>query len=104
MMAREAILKRLTEMDLYRGTADNAMQLPICSRSGDIVEPRLKPQWFVNTESMAARALKSVVDGELKLIPEEHNQVSIYQKKKIHEHNFCYFYYFLFFFVHPLFL
>ena len=74
--AREAILKKLTEMELYRGTADNAMQLPICSRSGDIVEPRLKPQWFVNTESMAARALKSVVDGELKLIPEEHNQVS----------------------------
>ena len=103
--AREAILKRLTEMDLYRGTADNAMQLPICSRSGDIVEPRLKPQWFVNTESMAARALKSVVDGELKLIPEEHNQVSIYLKKKdSHAQLLLFLLFYFFFFVHPLFL
>ncbi len=57
--AREQILAKLTELGHYRGTADNAMQLPICSRSGDVVEPRLKPQWFVNTEAMAATAYKS---------------------------------------------
>ena len=73
--AREQVLQKLTDLGLYRGTANNPMQIPICSRSGDIVEPRLKPQWFVNTTSMAARALKSVEDGELKLIPAEHKQV-----------------------------
>jgi valyl-tRNA synthetase len=75
--AREQILAQLTDLGLYRGTENNAMQLPICSRSGDIVEPRLKPQWFVNTTSMAARALKSVEDGELKLIPADHKHVSL---------------------------
>ena len=73
--ARELVLKKLTDLDMYRGTADNAMQLPICSRSGDIVEPRLKPQWYVNTTDMAARAMKSVEDGELRLIPSEHKAV-----------------------------
>jgi valyl-tRNA synthetase len=74
--AREQILKKLDAMGLYRGTENNPMQIPICSRSGDIVEPRLKPQWFVNTTSMAARALKSVENGELKIIPAEHKAVS----------------------------
>ena len=57
--AREQIRAKLDEMGLYRGVADNKMELPVCSRSGDIVEPRLKPQWFVNTESMAATAFEA---------------------------------------------
>ena len=35
------------------------MKLDICSRSGDIIEPVLKPQWFVNCNSMAAAGKKS---------------------------------------------
>ena len=57
--AREQIRSKLDAMGLYRGVADNPMELPVCSRSGDIVEPRLKPQWFVNTEAMAATAFES---------------------------------------------
>jgi valyl-tRNA synthetase len=76
--AREMVLQKLTNLGMYRGTADNAMQLPICSRSGDIVEPRLKPQWYVNTTDMAARAMKSVEDGELRLIPSEHKAVRFF--------------------------
>ena len=34
------------------------MRLGICSRSGDIVEPMLRPQWYVDCEGMAAAALK----------------------------------------------
>jgi valyl-tRNA synthetase len=57
--AREQIRTKLDAMGLYRGVANNPMELPVCSRSGDIVEPRLKPQWFVNTEAMAATAFES---------------------------------------------
>ena len=54
--AREAILAKMKELKLFRGTEENEMQIPTCSRSKDIIEPRLKPQWYVNTEKMAAAA------------------------------------------------
>ena len=36
----------LKEEGLFRGTAGNAMRLGLCSRSGDVIEPVLKPQWY----------------------------------------------------------
>ena len=56
--ARVAVLAALKEKKLYRDTKPNPMKLDICSRSGDIIEPLLKPQWFVNCNSMAAAAQK----------------------------------------------
>lgn len=56
--ARAAVLAALKEKKLYRDTKPNPMKLDICSRSGDIIEPLLKPQWFVNCNSMAAAAQK----------------------------------------------
>ena len=32
---------------LFRGKVDNKMRLGICSRSNDIIEPMIKPQWCV---------------------------------------------------------
>ena len=49
------------------------MQIPICSRSGDIIEPRLTPQWWVNCKEMAKRSTDAVRDGSLELIPSFHN-------------------------------
>ena len=37
----------LQSKGLFRGTADNAMRLGLCSRSKDVIEPVLKPQWWV---------------------------------------------------------
>lgn len=70
--ARIAMEKKLEELGLYRGKAPNPMRLGICSRSGDIVEPMMTPQWYVNCNSMAQRACDAVRDGSLKLIPDFH--------------------------------
>lgn len=50
------------------------MQVPRCSRTGDIIELQLKEQWFINCKKMAARAYKAVEKGSLKLDPSFHNQ------------------------------
>ena len=68
--ARWKVVKALKDLDLYRGERDHPMTLPICSRSGDVVEPLLKPQWFLKTAKMAERALKAVQEGDLKLKPD----------------------------------
>ncbi|CAG0894558.1 unnamed protein product, partial [Cyprideis torosa] len=68
--ARKAVLAALKEKGLYRGTKDNPMVVPVCSRSKDIVEPLIKPQWYVRCDEMAKRAVDSVANGDLRLIPD----------------------------------
>ena len=43
--ARKAVMIALEELKLLRDVKDNPMFVPICSRSKDVVEPILKPQW-----------------------------------------------------------
>ncbi|EYB94257.1 hypothetical protein Y032_0173g387 [Ancylostoma ceylanicum] len=70
--ARKAVIEALKKRGLYRGSEDNAMVVPICSRSKDIIEPLLKAQWYVKCDEMARRAVAAVESGELKLIPDYH--------------------------------
>ncbi|XP_069121491.1 LOW QUALITY PROTEIN: valine--tRNA ligase-like [Argopecten irradians] len=72
--ARVAVLEGLKKKGLYRETKDNPMVVPICSRSKDVIEPLLKPQWYVSMQSMADKAVKAVREGELKLIPDMHDK------------------------------
>jgi len=68
--ARTALLSALQDKGLYRGSKDNPMVVPICSRSKDVIEPLLKPQWYVNCKEMARKAIDAVNSGELKIIPD----------------------------------
>ncbi|XP_046370269.2 valine--tRNA ligase-like [Haliotis rufescens] len=70
--ARIAVLQALKDKGLYRDTKDNPMVVPTCSRSKDVIEPLLKPQWYIDVKDMNAAAIKAVKDGELKIIPEMH--------------------------------
>ncbi|CAF3598968.1 unnamed protein product [Rotaria sp. Silwood1] len=67
--ARRQLLHDLKERGLYRDTKENEMIIPICSRSKDIIEPLLKPQWYVNCKTMAQRSIDAVRSKELKILP-----------------------------------
>ncbi|XP_030053250.1 valine--tRNA ligase, mitochondrial isoform X2 [Microcaecilia unicolor] len=73
-LAREKVISALKEKGLYRGAEDHPMMLPLCSRSGDVIEYLQKSQWFVRCEAMARRALEAVDSGRLKLIPSFHDK------------------------------
>lgn len=68
---RVTVVEYLKEKGLFRGAADNPMRLGICSRSKDVIEPVLKPQWWVSCEGMAADACAAVRDGRLQILPAE---------------------------------
>lgn len=70
--ARAAVRARLEAAGLFEGEAPHAMALGRCSRSGDVLEPLVKPQWFVNSKPLADRALAAVEDGRMKLTPDAH--------------------------------
>uniref|UniRef100_A0A671P087 valine--tRNA ligase n=1 Tax=Sinocyclocheilus anshuiensis TaxID=1608454 RepID=A0A671P087_9TELE len=67
--ARECVITALMERKLFRGKKDHPMSLPICSRSGDVIEPLLKKQWFVRCQEMGRKAVQAVEEGDLQIIP-----------------------------------
>ncbi|KAJ6485548.1 tRNA synthetases class I-domain-containing protein [Mycena sanguinolenta] len=69
--ARVAVVKALKDAGLYIETKDNPMQIPICSKSGDVVEPVLKPQWWVNCQPLQEEAVKRTRAGELVINPKQ---------------------------------
>ena len=53
-VAREMLVEQLESMGLYRGRDPHPMRLARCSRSGDVIEQMVKPQWFVQLHSTGA--------------------------------------------------
>jgi len=66
---RVAVTEALKEKGLYVETKDNPMVVPMCAKSGDIIEPLLKPQWWVDCKEMAREAMKAVRNKELEIVP-----------------------------------
>ncbi|CAK7894206.1 hypothetical protein CAAN1_09S03510 [[Candida] anglica] len=67
--ARAKVIEQLKEKGLFVDQKDNEMTIPVCSRSGDVIEPLLKPQWWVQQKDMATEAIKAVKDGRITITP-----------------------------------
>ena len=76
--ARLAMEKELEKLGQLHGKAPNKMRLGLCSRSGDIIEPMLSPQWYVNCSNMAQRAADAVRNKELRIEPDMHESTWFY--------------------------
>eukprot|EP00698_Gefionella_okellyi_P004326 TRINITY_DN14004_c0_g1_i1.p1 TRINITY_DN14004_c0_g1~~TRINITY_DN14004_c0_g1_i1.p1 ORF type:complete len:1095 (+),score=277.47 TRINITY_DN14004_c0_g1_i1:75-3359(+) len=70
--AREKMIAEMKARGLYRDAEPNKMVLKKCSRTGDIIEPLIKPQWYVKCEDMAREAVNAVKTGELNIQPPQH--------------------------------
>ncbi|KAF8469662.1 tRNA synthetases class I-domain-containing protein [Kalaharituber pfeilii] len=68
--ARKVVVERLKELGLYVETKDNPMTVPLCSKSKDVIEPLMKPQWWVSQKDLADAAIAAVRNGEIKIIPQ----------------------------------
>jgi valyl-tRNA synthetase len=66
---RNKIIEDLKALGLYIESKDNPMTVPVCSKSNDIIEPVLKPQWWVNCKALAGDAIKAVESGEISISP-----------------------------------
>ena len=69
IQARAAIVEALQEAGLYRGKTANPMRLGLCSRSKDVIEPLIKPQWWVDCNDLAAQGVAVVREGRLQITP-----------------------------------
>lgn len=69
---RDILVNVLKEMDLLRNIKPHQVNLPICSRTGDVVDQLPKEQWFMSCSELNARASELVERGKLKILPEKH--------------------------------
>ncbi|PWV07207.1 putative valyl-tRNA synthetase [Trypanosoma cruzi] len=72
---RREIVKELEKMGLLRDVVPYEYRVGRCSRTGDIVEPLLMPQWFVDCSEMARKSVEAVRNKELRLYPSSHEAV-----------------------------
>jgi valyl-tRNA synthetase len=68
--ARREILGRLELAGDLAGSKPHEMLIGRCQRSNDVIEPRLKTQWFIRTGPLAASALEATRSGRTEILPE----------------------------------
>ena len=87
-VARKAVIKDLEEQGLLVEIKPHKLMLPICARTGQVVEPMLTDQWFVAVnkvspqdptgKSIAQKAIDAVHTGQVSFVPE--NWVNTYDQ------------------------
>ena len=73
--ARARIVADLEARGDLVGSAPHEMLVGRCQRSNDVIEPRLKTQWFVRTKPLADAALQATRSGETRIVPERFEKV-----------------------------
>ena len=53
----------------------HTLNVPRSQRGGEIIEPMISTQWFVQIETLAAKALAAVRDGQIRIVPERFEKV-----------------------------
>jgi valyl-tRNA synthetase len=87
-VARKAVLKDLEAQHFLQKAVPHKSMIPVCGRTGQVVEPMLTDQWFVamtkvsekdpTGKSIAQKAIDAVQSGEVKFVPE--NWVNTYNQ------------------------
>ena len=68
--ARKKIIEDLENQNLIEKIEEIENVLPYGDRSGEIIEPWLMDQWYVNAKELAKPAIKAVKSGKMKFIPQ----------------------------------
>ncbi|CAI0450935.1 unnamed protein product [Linum tenue] len=67
---RKQLWSDLEETGLAVKKEPHTLRVPRSQRGGEIIEPLVSKQWFVNMESLAKKALHAVHKGEITVMPE----------------------------------
>ncbi|MFT4669759.1 MAG: valyl-tRNA synthetase, partial [Ulvibacter sp.] len=70
-VARKEIVKELQEMGVVSKIEIHIHKVGTSERTGAIIEPKLSDQWFLKMKELAQPALDSVLNKDVKLVPEK---------------------------------
>jgi valyl-tRNA synthetase len=90
---RKAVLADLETQGFLQKAVKHKSMVPVCERTGQIVEPMLTDQWFVamskptakHAGGLAGRALDAVKNGDVKFVPEHWSATYNHWLENIHD-------------------
>jgi len=85
--ARARIVADLDARGDLAGSKPHEMLIGRCQRSNDVIEPRLKTQWFVKAAELATGALDATRSGETRIVPARFEKVWEHWLTNIHDWN-----------------
>ncbi len=83
--ARKAIVEDLEERGYLVKVEPHAHNVGTCYRCGTTVEPMTSPQWFVKMKPLAAEAIRTVRDGDVKFVPERFTKIYMNWMENVHD-------------------
>jgi len=84
-VARENLWQDMKEAGLVIKEEPYIHQIPRAQRGGEIIEPMISTQWFVEVSPLAEKALEAVKDGRIEFIPERFKKVYFNWMENIHD-------------------
>jgi valyl-tRNA synthetase len=85
--ARKRMLEDLDARGDLVATEAHDMVVGRCERSNDVIEPRIKTQWFIKVRPMADKAMASVREGRTEFVPPRYRQTFFGWMENIHDWN-----------------
>lgn len=73
--ARKKLWADMEATGLAVKTEPYLLNLPRSQRGGEIIEPMVSKQWFVDAEPMAKMALQAVRSGRIRIVPDRFNKI-----------------------------
>jgi valyl-tRNA synthetase len=73
--AREKIWEDMKAMGMALKTESYETRVPKSQRGGEVIEPMLSEQWFVEMKPLADPSLKAVRDGDIQIVPQRFEKV-----------------------------
>jgi valyl-tRNA synthetase len=83
--ARKAIVEQLDREGLLEKIENHVHSVGHCQRSGDIVEPIVSKQWFVDVDPLAKRALDAVRSGKITIVPDRFEHEYAHWMENLHD-------------------
>jgi valyl-tRNA synthetase len=72
---RDNLIEDLDDIDAFVKKVPYKNTVPIGERTGEIIEPLLTSQWFMNMKDMASNGIEVVKNGEISFVPEHWEKI-----------------------------
>ncbi|MFN3451200.1 MAG: valine--tRNA ligase [Sphingorhabdus sp.] len=67
--ARKMVVEAMDALGFFEKVEDRVIQTPFGDRSGQVIEPWLTDQWYVDAETLAKPAIEAVRSGAIDIVP-----------------------------------
>ena len=75
MQAREAVIAALDDENRILAREPYEHEVPYSHRSGERIEPLISLQWFMSMDELAKPAIAAVLEGKVRIVPDNHRRV-----------------------------